>query len=100
MLRNPIKVTFAGETKRIQAPESFEELVKATRLSFPQMGEGVIGYKFYLRDEEQELISISSQDDFDDNSDYILVDSAQAANESARVTPTLIYSDSASDASE
>ena len=35
-------------------------------------GEEIVrSYKFYFLDEDQELISLSSQNDFEDNSEYI-----------------------------
>ena len=70
-----IKVTYNGETKRIQPPDSYQELLDAMKRSFP----AVIGidphgqYKFFFLDEDQEFISISSQEDFNDNREYILV---------------------------
>ena len=48
----------------------------ATQASFPQSPQASL-YKFYFLDEEHELISISSQDDFDDNKEYIQVAQGQ-----------------------
>ena len=76
-------------------------LIAATQASFPQSPQASL-YKFYFLDEEHELISISSQDDFDDNKEYIQVAQGQLEDQQARATalPSLIYSDSASQALE
>jgi len=72
---------------------------------FPEanLGEEVVrSYKFYFLDEDQELISISSQDDFEDNSEYIQASSAVIMGDAPissmmpKVSvPTLIFSNSA-----
>ena len=76
-------------------------LIAATQASFPQSPQASL-YKFYFLDEEHELISISSQDDFDDNKEYIQVAQGQLEDQQAKTTalPSLIYSDSASQALE
>ena len=72
---NIIKVTFNGETKRVQTPANYQELLAATQASFPQAPKSnqQMQFKFFFLDEEQELISISSQDDFEDNCEFIQV---------------------------
>jgi len=91
MIKTTIKVTFSGETKRVQAPGSYQELFSATQASFQIDHSQAVSFKFFLLDEDQELISISSQDDFADNVDYLQCDSQKAV-------PSLIYSDSATTA--
>ena len=88
-----IKVTYAGETKRVPAPSSYAELLQATQLSFG-LDAAVLhsGFKFYFQDEEQELISISSQDDYADNSDFL-----QVSDDPSKAVPSLIYSNKAQD---
>ena len=92
-----IKVTFNGETKRIQTPTNYEDLLASTKASFPQSDaaqkEQNTPFKFFFLDEERELISISTQADFDDNCEYIQV--AFAPEDPAGKAPSLIYSDSA-----
>ena len=93
-----IKVTFNGETKRIQTPTNYENLLALTKASFPQseaaQREKNTPFKFFFLDEEHELISISTQTDFDDNCEYIQVAFAPADQDGK--VPSLIYSDSAS----
>lgn len=65
MKKKCIKVTFDGETKRLKVPATYELLVQMTREKFPQQGlEKMVPLKFYYLDDEQELISITSQSDF------------------------------------
>lgn len=59
-----IKVSFHGETKRIKMTNSYESLALQTRDAFGQGLEKVWPIKFYYLDDENELISISSQHDF------------------------------------
>jgi len=60
-----LKVSLAGETKRLANTNSYESLVKQTRDKFSGQGlESVKHIKFYYLDDENELISISSQSDF------------------------------------
>ena len=51
-----IKVTYAGETKRIQAPATYEELLTATEALFPTNRDtalpGMSVFKFYFLDDE------------------------------------------------
>ncbi len=51
------------------------------------------GYKFYFLDEDRELITVTCQDDFDDNSDYL-----EVSQDATKVVPALIYSNNGSDA--
>jgi hypothetical protein len=60
-----IKVSLDGETKRLKMPTSYGNLVHMTYEKFPNQGlEKVVPLKFYYLDDEQELISITSQSDF------------------------------------
>jgi len=60
-----IKVSLDGETKRLKMPTSYDNLVHMTYEKFPNQGlEKVVPLKFYYLDDEQELISITSQSDF------------------------------------
>ena len=52
-------------------------------------------YKFFFLDEDQEFISISSQEDFNDNREYILV-----SPEAQQSIPALIYSDNQTEVSK
>ena len=74
-INSHIKVTYNGETKRVQPPDSYQELLDAMKRSFPAIIaiEEQAQYKFFFLDEDQEFISISSQEDFNDNREYILV---------------------------
>ena len=94
-----IKVTFNSDTKRMPAPDSYQQLLETTHQLFPQAQQALAvqgqssTYKFYFLDEDQDLIQINSQDEFNDNREYIQTD---AADEMILTVPTLIYSDSAS----
>ena len=59
-----IKVCYLGETKRLKMTSSYESLALQTREVFGQGLEKVWPIKFYYLDEENELISINSQSDF------------------------------------
>jgi hypothetical protein len=59
-----IKVSHNGETKRFKAFQSYEALALQTRDTFAPQLDKVWPIKFYYLDDEQELISISSQNDF------------------------------------
>ena len=65
-----MKITFKGETKRIKIPESYEHLVALTRVAFSSKSgdhssdELILQCKFFYIDEEDEIISISSEEDF------------------------------------
>ena len=98
-----IKVTYNGETKRVRTPDNYQELLQFTQANFPNAESSTQSpFKFFFFDEDNELISISSQDDFDDNCEFIQVVSNQSMNlmndpmQSSRISvPQLIYSDSA-----
>lgn len=59
-----IKVCFQGETKRLRMTNHYEALALQTREAFGNGLERVWPIKFYYLDEENELISINSQSDF------------------------------------
>jgi hypothetical protein len=59
-----IKVCFQGETKRLRMTSHYEALALQTREAFGNGLERVWPIKFYYLDEENELISINSQSDF------------------------------------
>ena len=62
--KKSIKVTYLGETKRIKTTDSYESLLKQTRDIFFQDQPEAQPIRFYYLDEEKELISITSRDDF------------------------------------
>lgn len=62
-MKPSIKVTYLGETKRIKKTNTYEELTLLTRLAFGSALEKVQQIKFYYLDDEQELISVSTQAD-------------------------------------
>ena len=55
------KVTFNGDTKRVTLNGDYEELVTRTRASFSDLSTGPV--KFFYVDEENDMISVSSQAD-------------------------------------
>jgi len=59
-----IKVTFEGETKRLKPTDTYEKLVVMTLEKFANQGLTKATVKFYYLDDEQELISITSQSDY------------------------------------
>lgn len=59
-----MKVSYLGETKRIKSTNSYEALALQTRDTFKNGLERVWPIRFYYLDEDNELISISSQTDF------------------------------------
>lgn len=59
-----IKVCYQGETKRLRMTNHYEALALQTRDAFGNGLERVWPIKFYYLDEENELISINSQSDF------------------------------------
>ncbi len=61
-----IKVSFQGETKRLQLTDSYESLCQQTRAKFGAALDSLAPLKFYYLDEEIELISINSQSDFEE----------------------------------
>jgi PB1 domain len=62
--KKSIKVTYLGETKRIKTTDSYECLLKQTRDIFFYDQPKTQPIRFYYLDEEKELISITSRDDF------------------------------------
>ena len=62
--KKTVKVTFQGETKRIKMTNSYETLAVNTKEAFGQSLEKVSPFKFYYLDDENELISINSQNDY------------------------------------
>jgi len=55
------KVSYRGDTKRVKLSGDFYELVERTRASFSDLPAGTLKY-FYV-DEENDMISVSSQAD-------------------------------------
>lgn len=64
MKQRCIKISYQGETKRIKMTNTYEALALKTRETFGHGLDNVSPIKFYYLDDEQELISISSQPDF------------------------------------
>ena len=58
-----MKVTHRGETKRLKLPADYQELVQSTRSAFVshELPEAI---KFYYLDDENDLISVSCQNDY------------------------------------
>ena len=61
--KRAIKICSDGETKRIKISDSFVELVQRTRESFGKHEMRDQDFKFFYLDNEQEVISITSQSD-------------------------------------
>ena len=61
--KKAIKVTYLGETKRIKITQSYEALALLARDTFGQELLKMWPIKFYYLDDENELISITSQSD-------------------------------------
>mmetsp|Transcript_25065 Transcript_25065/g.31388 ORF Transcript_25065/g.31388 Transcript_25065/m.31388 type:complete len:85 (+) Transcript_25065:93-347(+) len=61
--KRAIKICFDGETKRLKISDSFSELVQRTRESFHKQDMKDSEFKFFYLDNEQEVISITSQAD-------------------------------------
>jgi hypothetical protein len=60
------KVTFQGDTKRVKLHHgTFEELMERTRASFSDMP-AAKNLKFFYVDEENDMISVSSQADLEE----------------------------------
>ena len=59
--RKAVKVTFQGETKRLKLSGDYQELVKRTSSAFKNLPPQI---KFFYLDEDNEIISISSQSDY------------------------------------
>jgi hypothetical protein len=64
MKQRCIKISYQGETKRIKMTNTYESLALKTRETFGHGLDKVNPIKFYYLDDEQELISITSQPDF------------------------------------
>ncbi len=62
--KKSVKVSYQGETKRIKMTNSYETLALYTREAFGQSLEKFEPIKFYYLDDENELISINSQNDY------------------------------------
>jgi hypothetical protein len=65
-------VTYNGETKRFKITSDFKQLVNLTKNSFDQLPEPL---KFFYMDEEQEVISVSCDQDLKEllNSDEFVI---------------------------
>ena len=61
--KKAIKICCDGEIKRLKITGSYEELIKRTRESFNLQNMKDADFKFFYLDEEQEVISITSQAD-------------------------------------
>ena len=61
--RKTVKVTHQGETKRLKLPADYQELVQGTRSVFVNH-ELPEAFKFYYFDEDDDLISVSCQNDY------------------------------------
>lgn len=55
-----VKVTYNGDTKRFKLTSNFSELVKLAKNSFGNLPEPL---KFFYMDEEEEIISVSCDQD-------------------------------------
>src|SRR3569833_2747102 len=58
-----IKLTFRNETKKIRKVQDYEGLVEQARKSFAEIPQN---FKFFYLDSDGDIISISSQDDFEE----------------------------------
>ena len=56
-----VKVSYQGETKRLKLSGDYQELISRVQGSWPGIAEPI---KFFYIDEENEIISITSQSDF------------------------------------
>lgn len=59
--KKAVKVTFLGETKRLKLSGVYHELIQRTRTAFKNVPQEI---KFFYLDEDNEIISISSQSDY------------------------------------
>ena len=60
-----IKLTIDGETKRLKLATTFQSLVAQATEKFPDQGlQNAKSLRFYYLDDDQEIISISSQHDY------------------------------------
>ena len=93
-----IKVSFAGETKRFKMTSSYQELLQQTRQTFGHSLLDKQRIQFYYLDDEQELISVSSQQDFqealelEDRNSLKLTVAANAADARAQLQQAMIES--------
>lgn len=63
--KKSIKLTIEGETKRLKLAPTFQSLVAQATEKFPDQGlEATKSLRFYYLDDDQEIISISSQHDY------------------------------------
>ncbi len=62
--KRAIKVNFNGETKRLKMTQSYESLALQTKETFGNDLAKVWPIKFYYMDDENEIISITSQSDY------------------------------------
>lgn len=58
--KSTVKVYYMGETKRVKSSGSFSDLMKAVIESF---GKAVSDKRLYYEDEDNEIISVSSEQD-------------------------------------
>jgi hypothetical protein len=58
-----IKIIFKNETKKIKFTDTYDNLVQQTGKAF---GDLPLHFKFFYMDSECDMISISSQDDFEE----------------------------------
>ena len=70
------KVSFMGETKRMTQCSNFEELMMRTTESFTNLP---TSFKFFYTDSENDLISVSSQNDLDEAPLFYFVDGQKTA---------------------
>jgi len=61
--KKAIKICCDGETKRLKIAGDYTELISRTRESFNKQGMSDAQFKFFYLDDEQEVISITSQAD-------------------------------------
>ena len=59
--KKAVKITFQGETKRLKISGVYQELIQRTRTAFKNIPQEL---KFFYLDEDNEIISISSQSDY------------------------------------
>jgi len=62
-VKRAIKICCDGEIKRLKISGDYAELINRTRESFNKQGMQDSEFKFFYLDEEQEVISITSQAD-------------------------------------
>jgi hypothetical protein len=72
------KVTYNGETKRMTQLQGFEELAQRTKDSFSNLPAMQV-LKFFYTDAENDLISVTSQQDLDEAPLFYFVDGQKTA---------------------